>query len=63
MAEIKITDVLGKEVKSILINDKNTSGDQINSIRIDGSDLKSGIYLYSLLVDGKIIRTNKLVVM
>ena len=62
-AEIRITDVLGKEIKTILIKDKGLAVSVDNSFRLDKSNLKSGIYFYSLLVDGKMLKTMKMIVM
>ncbi len=56
-AEVRIVDAVGKVVKSIAVNDRN------NTIKVDKGELKSGVYFYSLLVDGKSSKTNKLIVM
>ena len=54
MAEIQIFDVFGKLVKIDKINDLNTS--------MSVSELKSGIYLYTISENGHSIETKKLVV-
>lgn len=56
-AEIKITDALGKTIKMISLNDK------LNSVDLEKGDLKSGLYFYSLLIDGKLMKTNTLTVL
>jgi photosystem II stability/assembly factor-like uncharacterized protein len=55
---IKAYDLLGKEVLS-LINGKQTPG--IYEVSFDCGNLSTGVYFYSLLVDGKLIDTKKLV--
>jgi len=56
--EIKIYDILGKEI-AILINERKKPG--IYKLKFDGSNLSNGIYFYSLFVNEKIIDTKKLV--
>ena len=53
-ARLKFFNMLGAEVKDIAI--------QQNSVKVNVSDLKSGIYFYSLWVDGKSTTTGKLMV-
>ena len=55
-SRIIIYDMLGKEVKEIMLNDKQ------GTAKIDTEDLHSGIYFYSLRVGDKTISTKKLVV-
>ena len=55
-AEIRFFNMLGAEVKSVSINDSK------NTIKVNVSDLKAGIYFYSLWVDGKTSGTGKLMV-
>lgn len=56
-AQMLITDNSGKTIKQIQLA-KNTNG----TINIDASALSSGTYSYTLIVDGKIIDTKKMVV-
>jgi hypothetical protein len=53
-AQLQIIDNLGRTVKSIQL----TSSGRIN---LDLSSLSSGTYTYSLVVDGKVVETKKLV--
>lgn len=55
-AQLKFFNMLGTEVKNIDVNE--TRG----SVKVNVSDLKSGIYFYSLWVDGKSTGTGKLMV-
>jgi subtilisin family serine protease len=56
-AELKIYDMLGNEIKSIPLSAKR------NSMFVSRSDLRSGVYFYSLMIDGKAAKTNKLVIL
>ena len=49
-------DMLGKEVKEVVLSDKK------GTAKINVDDLNSGIYFYSFMVDGKAISTKKLVI-
>lgn len=51
-----IHDLQGIEIKSFEINQKGQSG-----LTIRGSELKAGMYLYTLLVDNKIIDTKRMI--
>jgi hypothetical protein len=53
---IYIYDMQGTQLKKVQINGKT---DQ--SITIQGAELKAGMYMYSLIIDGKIIDTKKMV--
>jgi hypothetical protein len=55
-ARIKVFNMLGAEVKEIAIPENK------NTLKINVSDLKSGIYFYSLWVNGKSTGTGKLMV-
>lgn len=59
-AEIKLLvfDISGKEIKT-LVNNKQTSGSY--EVTFDGSKLSSGIYFYTLFVDGVRVDTKKAV--
>lgn len=56
---VKIFDVTGKEIMKLINNERLNAGEF--SFRFDGSGLTSGIYFYTLLVDGKSILTKKMV--
>lgn len=57
---LKVYDVLGNEVKT-LVNEKRNAGNY--SVTFDGANFSSGIYFYSLLVDGDIIDTKRMVLL
>jgi photosystem II stability/assembly factor-like uncharacterized protein len=59
-AEVKIIvfDIRGKEITT-LINTKQTSGSY--EVRFDGSNFSSGVYFYTLFIDGNRIDTKKAV--
>lgn len=54
---LSITDAVGKQVRALVL--ESPAGDVV----VNKNDLGSGIYFYSLVLDGKIVRTNKLIVM
>lgn len=56
---IKVYDVLGKEVKT-LINEEKSAGNY--EVEFDGSTLSSGVYLYSLVVNG-VIQNKKMILL
>ena len=58
---LKIYDILGREVATLLNNEKMEAGR--HEIQFDGSTLTSGVYFYRLSVDGKFSETKKLVLM
>ena len=49
-------DMVGKQVKEVVLNDKK------GTAKINVDDLNSGIYFYSFVVDGKAISTKKIVI-
>jgi hypothetical protein len=55
-ARVVITNLLGSKVNEIRLNTKS------NSLTLPVTDMKSGIYVYSLMVDGRIVSSKKLVV-
>ena len=59
-SEVKliIYNIVGKEVTT-LVNNRQTKGDY--EVRFDGSNLSSGIYFYTLFVDGNRIDTKKMI--
>jgi hypothetical protein len=56
VANVKVFNLLGAEVKSANLENNG------NKLRLDISDLQSGIYFYSVLVNGDVYKTKKLVV-
>jgi len=52
-----VYDVLGNEIRS-LINKKQTAGSY--EVEFDGSDLPSGVYFYSLLINGNVMDTKRM---
>jgi photosystem II stability/assembly factor-like uncharacterized protein len=57
---IKIYDVLGVEIAT-LVNDNLSPGTRI--VKFDGSNLSSGVYYYSMHVNGEIVDTRKMVLL
>ncbi len=55
---IKIYDINGREVKT-LVNKKQNQGKY--EVEFDGSELSSGVYIYSLFIEGIIVSTRKMV--
>ena len=55
---LKVYDMAGREVAN-LINARMNAG-QVEQ-RFDGSGLSSGVYFYSLVVDGLVVATKKMV--
>ncbi|MFL5786757.1 MAG: T9SS type A sorting domain-containing protein, partial [Flavisolibacter sp.] len=55
-ASIEVTDNLGKVIKAVQLKSAN------GNIIMDASLLSAGTYQYSLIVDGKIIDTRRMVV-
>lgn len=57
VVEIKITDSMGRVVRHISLSEQN------NTFLFNKKDLGSGLYYYSLIMDGSILATRKLVVL
>lgn len=55
---LKIYNLLGEEV-SVLVNDRKQPG--VYRIEFNGRDFPSGVYYYSLLVDGNIVDKNRMI--
>lgn len=55
-ASVRIVNVLGSVVKEELIDTRD------NKMQIDISDINDGIYFYSILINGEIYKTEKLIV-
>ncbi len=56
VSNIYIYDMQGTQIKEVQIN-----GTGNEAITIQGSELKAGMYMYSLIIDGKVIDTKKMV--
>ena len=57
-AEIKVYDIRGTEIRS-MISKRTSPG--IYEIEFNGSELPSGVYFYSLFLDGTIVDTKKMI--
>lgn len=57
-AQIKVFDILGKEVRSADVS--NTKGK--GSITIDRKGLETGVYFYGLVIDGRTIEQQKVII-
>ena len=57
---LKVYDMMGREVVT-LVNEKKNAG--IHSVKFDGSQFSSGIYYYTLSVDGIRMETKSMVLM
>jgi len=55
-AKIIITDMQGVEIKTFNITQRG-----LGSVEINGSELKPGVYLYSLVIDGKTVDTKRMI--
>ena len=55
-AALFIYDMSGKQIRKILITERGAS-----SVSIISADLNEGMYLYSLIADGKIVNTKKMI--
>ena len=56
MSYIYIYDMQGTQLKKVQLNGKGTE-----IITVQGSELKAGMYMYTLIVDGKEIATKKMI--
>lgn len=59
LVSLKVYDMAGREVANLINNQQMNAGQITKSF--DGSSLSSGVYFYSLIVDGKMIATKKMV--
>ncbi|MBK6773216.1 MAG: T9SS type A sorting domain-containing protein [Ignavibacteria bacterium] len=57
---LKVYDVLGQEVKT-LVNENKPAGRY--EVTFNGADFPSGVYFYSLLIDGNLIDTKRMVLL
>lgn len=53
---IQITDASGKAVRQIQLTDTN------GQVEVDAGQLTNGVYYYSLIIDGKIAKTEKMII-
>ena len=51
-----VYDLQGKQIKSINVTER-----ELGTIVIKGSELQPGIYYYSLIADGNIVGTEKMI--
>ncbi|NPD93044.1 T9SS type A sorting domain-containing protein, partial [Xylanibacter muris] len=56
-AMLNIYDLSGKQIKSIQVNERGE-----HSIYVTSESLAPGMYIYSLIIDGKLIDTKRMVV-
>ena len=56
-ANIFIYDLSGKQVKSVLVNERGET-----NITVYAGDLGAGMYIYTLVVDGKVVVTRRMIV-
>ena len=56
--ELKITDILGRIRKKVLLTD-NTVG--IHKVKFNPEEFNNGVYQYSLVVDGNLLDTKKMI--
>ncbi|MBK7447495.1 MAG: SBBP repeat-containing protein [Ignavibacteria bacterium] len=59
-ASVVVCDVLGNEVKTLLSNTKPAGNYEVE---FNGGYLPSGIYFYSLLIDGNVIDTKRMILL
>jgi len=55
---LKVYDILGKEIAT-LVNEKKSPGTY--EVGFDATEFSSGIYFYSMYIDGVLISTKKMV--
>lgn len=55
--KLRLSNIIGQEVRTIALKPELTAA----GLPVDLSDLRTGVYFYSLLVDGKVASTKRLV--
>ncbi|MCC3153315.1 T9SS type A sorting domain-containing protein [Hymenobacter sp. BT770] len=55
--KLRLSNIIGQEIRTIALKPELTAA----GLPLDLSDLHAGMYLYSLLVDGKVVTTKRLV--
>ena len=58
--QIKVFDISGKEV-TILVNERKNPGEY--SVSFNGRNLSSGIYFYSMAIDGNVVETKRMMLL
>ena len=56
--EVKIYNIEGKELKTLVSRNQNSGN---HKIEFDGNGISSGVYFYSLFLDGKLADTKKMI--
>ena len=55
-ATVMIYNLEGKQMKNIQVHDRGKV-----SVKISGSELSAGMYLYALIADGKVVDTKRMI--
>ena len=55
--KLRLSNIIGQEIRTVALRPELTAA----GLPLDLSDLHSGVYFYSLLVDGKVTSTKRLV--
>ncbi|MFZ1320614.1 MAG: T9SS type A sorting domain-containing protein, partial [Ignavibacteria bacterium] len=55
--EVKIYNIEGKELKTLVSRNQNSG---THKIEFDGNGISSGVYFYSLFIDGNLADTKKM---
>ena len=55
-AHVRVYNLEGKELKNIQVEERGEA-----SIKISANDLSAGMYLYALIIDGKVVDTKRLI--
>ena len=56
VATVMIYNLEGKQMKNVQVSDRG----QV-SVKISGSELSAGMYLYALIADGKVVDTKRMI--
>ncbi|MEZ4690803.1 MAG: T9SS type A sorting domain-containing protein [Ignavibacteria bacterium] len=57
---LKVFDILGKEI-AVLVNENKIAGNY--KINFDGSNIPSGVYFYSLSINGNLVDTRRMLLL
>ena len=55
--KLRLSNIIGQELRTVALRPELTAA----GLALDLSDLRTGVYFYSLLVDGKVVSTKRLV--
>jgi hypothetical protein len=55
--KLRLSNIIGQDIRTIALKPELTAA----GLPVDLSDLRSGVYFYSLLVEGKVVATKRLV--